>query len=138
MIDWPAGLLHSRALPAAVLLLASMLSAGCGSSRSGGVRPLPADDPAGDGVPAAYEVECQTCTVSWLTAEGLKTRSAAGSWRREMVARRGDALRLIVERDRGRSTSVEARIRVRGQTAAFGRLGPGDLRDRISLRARAR
>ena len=78
-----------------------------------------------------------TAITNALTAEGLKTRSAAGSWRREIVARRGDGLLLVVERDRGRSTSVEARIRVRGETAAFGRLGPGDLRDRLSLRARA-
>lgn len=137
MIETPARPFLPAALAAALLALSASLSAGCSGARSGGVRPLPADDPAVDGVPVSYEVECQTCTVSWLTAEGLKTRSAAGSWRREIVARRGDALRLVVERDRGRSTSVEARIRVRGETAAFGRLGPGDLRDRLSLRARA-
>lgn len=122
------------------LLLAALLLAACGGSRSGGPRPLPDDDPAvsGDAVPVAYVVECQTCTVSWLTEEGLKTRSAAGSWRREVEAPPGEPLRLVVERDEDRPTSVEARILVRGETVAFDQLAYRDYRDRISLRARAR
>lgn len=123
---------------AALALLAPLLVAACGGSRSGGMRPLPAEEPAGDEVSVAYEVSCQNCTVSWLTPEGLKTRSAVGSWRREVTARRGQGLRLIVDRDDDRAGSVEARIRVDGETAAHGRLQVGDVRDRISLRTRAR
>lgn len=128
----------------AALLLAAFLLAACGGSRSGGPRPLPEDpdDPADAGadgaVPVAYVVECQTCTVSWLTPDGLKTRGAAGSWRRSLEVEAGRALRLVVERDEDRRTSVEARIVVRGETAAFGQLAYRDYRDRIILRARAR
>lgn len=128
----------------AALLLAAFLLAACGGSRSGGPRPLPedpgdqADAGDGDAVPVAYVVECQTCTVSWLTPDGLKTRGAAGSWRRSLEVEAGRALRLVVERDEDRPTSVEARIVVRGETAAFGQLAYRDYRDRIILRARAR
>lgn len=126
----------------AALLLAAAFFLACGASRSGGPRPLPEEDPeaapAGGAVPVAYVVECQTCTVSWLTPEGLKTRSAAGSWRRTLAVEPGEPLRLVVERDEDRPTSVEARIVVRGETAAFGQLAYRDYRDRITLRARAR
>lgn len=125
----------------AALLAAAFLLAACGGSRSGGPRPLPEDPGSaapGDAVPVAYVVECQTCTVSWLTPEGLNTRSAAGSWRRTLEVEAGQSLRLVVERDEDRPTSVEARIVVRGETAAFGQLAYRDYRDRITLRARAR
>ena len=114
-------------------------SAACGGSRSGGMRPLPAEEPeAGEDVAVLYQVECQTCTVSWLTPEGLKTRDAAGAWRREVVVPRGESLRLVVQRDDNRRGSVEARIVVGGETVDYGRLSVTDVRDRITLRGRAR
>lgn len=131
--------LSSRSVAGVLAVPLAVLLVGCGSSREGGVRPLPEQETDYDRIrQAAYEVDCGGCRVTWFSGGDYQSASVDGRWRRQLQVEPGDRLELSVRRERDPRARIVARIVVRGRAEDRGRLESSRPGTRLVLTHRVR